>query len=175
MKEKHIQILGICLTLLYGLFVAWLYVAEPKSLVELPTKAQQTIDRATTTAQVMTNTYEVDQTKFNEGLAAFRQDNFVLARDAFSKADAEKRDAKTQFYIAYSFYRQGWGRVSNDDTLFKQGLETINHVIVLDNNFKSDDAGLPLKAPVELKAELEQGLQVSADDFNPLKVFRERK
>ncbi|HEX8367156.1 MAG TPA: hypothetical protein VF604_01195 [Pyrinomonadaceae bacterium] len=175
MKEKHIQILGICLTLLYGLFVAWLYIAEPKSLVELPTKAQQTIDRATTTAQVMTNTYEIDQTKFNEGLAAFRQDNFVLARDAFSKADTEKRDAKTQFYIAYSFYRQGWGRISNDDTLFKQGLETVNRAIALDNNFKSDDADLQLKAPVELKAELEQGLQVTTDDFNPLKVFRERK
>ncbi|HEX9959619.1 MAG TPA: hypothetical protein VGB00_01640, partial [Pyrinomonadaceae bacterium] len=89
MKEKHIQILGICLTLVYGLFVSWLYVAEPKSLQELPTKAQQTIDRATTTAQVMTNTYEIDQAKFNEGLLAFRQDNFVLARDAFARADTE--------------------------------------------------------------------------------------
>ncbi|HEX8735405.1 MAG TPA: hypothetical protein VF721_08795 [Pyrinomonadaceae bacterium] len=175
MKEKHIQILGICLTLLYGLFVAWLYVAAPKSLVELPSKAQQTFDKATTTAQVMTNTYEIDQAKFNEGLQAFRQDNFVLARDAFARADTEKRDARTQFYIAYSLYRQGWGRISNDDTLFRQGLETVNRVIALDNNFKSDDADLKLKTPIELKAELEQGLQVTADDFNPLKVFRERK
>jgi len=163
------------LTLLYGLFVAWLYITEPKSMVELPSKAQQTFDKATTTAQVMTNTYEIDQAKFGEGLQAFRQDNFVLARDAFSKADAEKRDARTQFYIAYSFYRQGWGRVSSDDTLFKQGLEAVNRVTALDNNFKSDDADLKLKTPVELKAELEQGLQVTADDFNPLKVFRERK
>jgi hypothetical protein len=175
MKEKHIQILGICLTTLYGLFVAWLYVAAPKSLEELPTKAQQTIDRATTTAQVMTNTYEIDQTKFNEGLAAFRQDNFIVARDAFAKADTERRDAKTQFYVAYSFYRQGWGRVSNDDALFKQGLETVSRVIALDNNFKSDDANLQLKTPIELKTELEQGLQVTVEDFNPLKVFRERK
>ena len=144
-------------------------------MVELPSKAQQTFDKATTTAQVMTNTYEIDQAKFGEGLQAFRQDNFVLARDAFSKADAEKRDARTQFYIAYSFYRQGWGRVSSDDTLFKQGLEAVNRVTALDNNFKSDDADLKLKTPVELKAELEQGLQVTADDFNPLKVFRERK
>jgi hypothetical protein len=99
----------------------------------------------------------------------------VLARDAFSKADTERRDAKTQFYIAYSFYRQGWGRVSNDDALFKQGLEAVSRVITLDNNFKSDDANLQLKTPVELKAELEQGLQVTIEDFNPLKVFRERK
>ncbi|MDQ3801699.1 MAG: hypothetical protein M3384_19925, partial [Acidobacteriota bacterium] len=166
MKEKHIQILGICLTAVYGLFVAWLYVAEPKSLVELPTRAQQTIERATTTAQVMTNTYEIDQARFNEGLAAFRQENFVLARDAFSRADTERRDARTQFYIAYSFYRQGWGRVSNDDTLFRQGLETVNHAIALDRNFKADDANLQLKTPVELKTELEQGLQLTAEDFN---------
>lgn len=175
MKEKHFQILSVCLTAVYGLFVAWLYVAEPKSLQELPTKAQQTIEKATTTAQVMTNTYEIDQTKFNEGLTAFRQDNFVLARDAFAKADTERRDAKTQFYVAYSFYRQGWGRVSNDDALFKQSLETVNRVTALDNNFKADDANLQLKTPVELKAELEQGLQVTVEDFNPLKVFRERK
>lgn len=175
MKEKHIQILGICLTLIYGLFVAWLYVAAPKSLAEMPSKAQQTIEKATTTAQVMTNTYEIDRAKFDEGLAAFRQDNFVLARDAFARADTEKRDARTQFYIAYSFYRQGWGRVYNDDALFRQGLETVNHAIALDNNFKADDANLQLKTPVELKTEIEQGLQMTAEDFNPLKVFRERK
>lgn len=175
MKEKHIQILGICLTIVYGLFVAWLYVAAPKSLEELPTKAQQTIERATTTAQVMTNTYEIDQAKFNEGLTAFRQDNFVVARDAFAKADTERRDAKTQFYVAYSFYRQGWGRVSNDDALFRQGLEAVKRVTELDNNFKSDDANLQLKTPIELKTELEQGLQVTIEDFNPLKVLRERK
>lgn len=175
MKEKHIQILGICLTSIYGLFVAWLYIAAPKSLAEMPSKAQQTIEKATTSAQVITNTYEIDRAKFDEGLTAFRQDNFILARDAFSKADTERRDARTQFYIAYSFYRQGWGRISNDDALFRQGLEAVNHVIVLDNDFKSDDANLNLKTPVELKAEIEQGLQVTAEDFNPLKVFRERK
>jgi len=48
-------------------------------------------------------------------------------------------------------------------------------VIALDNNFKSDDANLQLKTPVELKAELEQGLQVTVEDFNPFRLFRERK
>lgn len=175
MKEKYIQILGICVTAIYGLFVMWLYVVEPESLVELPTKAQQTIERATTTAQVITNTYEIDRVKFNEGLAAFRADNFVVARDAFLRADSEKRDANVQFYIAYSFYRQGWGRVSNDDALFKQGLEAANRVTALDKNYKSEDANLQMRTAAELKAELEQGLQVTADDFNPFKVLRERK
>lgn len=175
MKEKYLQVFGIVLTAVYGLFVAWIYVAAPKSLEELPAKAQQTIERATTTAQVITNTYEIDQAKFNEGLTAFRADNFIVARDNFEKADTEKRDAKTQFYIAYSFYRQGFGRVSNDDALFKQGLDQINRVIALDKNFKSDDGNLQLKNPVELRNEFEEGLKVTADDFNPLKLMRERK
>jgi len=175
MKEKYLQIFGIVLTVFYGLFVAWIYIAEPKTLTELPAKAQETIEKATTTAQVITNTYEVDQTKFNEGLTAFRNDNFVVARDSFSKADTESRDAKTQYYIAYSFYRQGFGKFSNDDELFKKGLEQVNKVIGLDKNFKSDDANLQLKTPAELKNEFEEGLKVTPSDFNPLKVFRERK
>lgn len=175
MKEKYIQLGGIGLTLVYGLFVMWLYVAAPESLTEVPTKAQQTIENVTTTAQIITNTYEIDQAKFNEGVQAFRTDNFIGARDAFLKADPEKRDANVQFYIAYSFYRQGWGRVSSDDAMFKQGIEATNRVIALDKNYRSDDANLKMHTPAELKTELEQGLQVTADDFNPLKVFRERK
>ena len=175
MKEKHIQISGIILAAFYAIFIAWLYWVEPKSLEEVPTKAQESIENVTTKTQVAIGTYEVDRTKFNEGLTAFRQDNFIVARDNFQKADTERRDAKTQFYIAYSFYRQGFGRVSNDDALFKSGLEQINRVIALDKNFKSDDANLQLKTPVELKAEFEEGLKVTASDFNPLKVLRERK
>ena len=175
MKEKHIQTLGIVLAAVYAVFIAWLYWVEPKSLEEVPAKAQTTIENVTTKTQVAIGTYEVDQTKFNEGLSAFRQDNFIVARDNFGRADVEKRDARTQFYIAYSFYRQGFGRVSNDDALFKLGLEQTNRVIALDRNFKSDDANLQLKTPVELKNEFEEGLKVTTSDFNPFKVLRERK
>jgi hypothetical protein len=124
---------------------------------------------------VITGTYEIDQAKFNEGLAAFRQNNFILARDAFTKADPERRDAKTQLYIAYSFYRQGWGRVSSDDALFKQALESLERVNFIDKDFRSDDPDLKLRTPAELKHELEEGLRVTADDFNPLRVLRERQ
>lgn len=164
MKEKYIQVLGILLSVIYFVFIVWLYANEPKTFQDVATKAT-----------VTAGTYEIDQAKFDEGLKLFRQDNFIAARDAFEKADPERRDAKTQYYIAYSFYRQGWGRVSNDDALFKQGLETVNRVIALDPNFKSDDADLKLQRPVELKNEFEQGLQITPEDFNPLKVFRERK
>lgn len=175
MKEKHIQLSGVILTAVYALFIAWLYWAEPKSLEEVTTKAQTTIENVTTKGQVVIGIYEVDRAKFAEGLTAFRQNSFIVARDNFIKADPERRDAKTQFYIAYSFYRQGFGKVYNDDELFRQGLTEVEKTIALDKNFKSDDANLKLKTPVELKNELEQGLKVTADDFNPLKVLRERK
>lgn len=174
-KEKYIQILGIALASFYGVFVIFLYVAEPRSLEEITTKAVDTVQNAATKGQVITGTYEIDQAKFNEGLAAFRQDNFVVARDAFLRADPERRDPKVQFYIAYSFYRQGWGRVTNDDVLFKQSLESLERVTILDRDFRSDDADLKLRTPAELRNELDEGLRVTADDFNPLKVFRERQ
>ncbi|MDQ3179920.1 MAG: hypothetical protein M3Q33_05305, partial [Acidobacteriota bacterium] len=169
------QLSGIILTAFYAVFIAWLYWAEPKSLEEVSTKAQTTIENVATKGQVVIGTYEVDKAKFAEGLKAFRQANFIAARDNFLKADPERRDAETQFYIAYSFYRQGFGKVYNDDELFKKGLQEIDKIIALDKNFKSDDQDLKLKTPAELKNELEEGLKVTADDFNPFKVLRERK
>lgn len=174
-KEKYIQILGIALTVVYGVFVVFLYAAEPRSLEEITVKAVETVQNAATKGQVVTGTYQIDQMKFNEGLTAFRQENFPAARDSFEKADPEKRDAKTQFYLAYSYYRQGWGRVTNDDLMFNRSLEVLDRVTMLDKNFRSDDADLKLKTPAELRNELEEGLRVTADDLNPLKVFRERQ
>jgi hypothetical protein len=175
MKEKHIQILGILLTLFYGGFVAWLYIAAPENLAQIPTKAKETVENVTTQGQIVIGTYEIDKAKFNEGLQAFRQDNFIVARDNFLKADTERRDAKTQFYIAYSYYRQGFGKMYNDDELYKKGLSELEKVNQLDKNFKSDDGNLQLKTYAELKNEFEEGLKLTPEDFNPLKLMRERK
>lgn len=175
MKEKYIQILSIFLTVTFGVLIVWLYWAEPKNLEEVSAKAKETIETVGNRTQVAIGTYEIDKEKFDEGLLNFRKDNFILARDLFERADPEDRDAKTQFYIAYTFYRQGWGRVSNDDELFQKGLEQINRVIKLDADFKVDDANLKLKTPVELKNEFEEGLRTTWSDFNPLKLTRERK
>jgi hypothetical protein len=174
-KENHIQILGLLVSAIYGIFVIFLYAAEPRTLEEISTKAQSAVESTVTKGQVLTGTYEIDQTKFSEGLSAFRADNFVLARDSFERADPEKRDANTQFYIAYTYYRQGWGRFSNDDALFKSGVEAVNRVTTLDRDFSSKDVDLLLKTPAELRNELEEGLRVTSDDFNPLKALRERK
>jgi hypothetical protein len=174
-KEKYIQLLGIAVTAIYFVFTVFLYLSEPKTIADIPTSAVSTIQNAATKGQVIIGTYQIDQAKFDAGLQAFRQDNFVVARDDFEKADSEKRDAKTQFYIAYSFYRQGWGRFSSDDALFKQGLEAVNRAIALNPDLKAADDNLQMKTPVELKNELEEGLKITPSDFNPLKVFRERK
>ncbi|REJ77676.1 MAG: hypothetical protein DWQ47_15000 [Acidobacteria bacterium] len=175
MKGKHIQIFGLAVTVLYGLFVAWIYWAAPKNVGEVSTKARETIEQATNEAKAATGTYQVDSAKFQQGLNAFRAENFVLARDQFEQADPKGIDPATQYYIAYSFYRQGWGRFTNDDVLFEKGLEQVDKVIALDREYKADDPNLNLKYPVELKQELEEGLRITADDFNPLRLTRERQ
>lgn len=116
----------------------------------------------------------MDAAKFNDGLAAFRQDRFVAARDSFELADPEMRDPRTQYYVAYSYYRQGWGRISNDDQLFRRSLEILDRLKVMDPDFRSDDADLKAASPAELRKELEEGLKVTTSDLNPLRVFRER-
>ncbi|HRI03809.1 MAG TPA: hypothetical protein PLL77_08710 [Pyrinomonadaceae bacterium] len=164
MKEKYIHILGIAIVALGLGFVVFLYWSQPKTLAEVATKSQ-----------VVLGTYEINRDEFTRGLALFRSEDFIGARAAFDRADPEKRDANTQFYTAYSYYRQGWGRLSKDDTLFKPGLEAVDRVMILDPNFRSTDETLTMKTPSELKYELEEGLKLTPDDFNPMKLTRERK
>lgn len=164
MNEKYIQVLGIVLIFAGFAFIAFLYLTEPRSLAEVTTKSQ-----------VALGTYQINKDEFARGLTLFKNDDFIGARVAFELADPEKRDANTQFYIAYSYYRQGWGRVSNDDSLFKPGLDTVNHLIALDPNFRTADETLAMKTPSELKNELEEGLKITPSDFNPMKLMRERK
>jgi glutamine cyclotransferase len=164
MKDKYIHILSIVLvTIAFG-FVVFLYTTEPRTLAEV-----------TTRGQVVLGTYAIDQTLFDQGLANFKRDEFIAARSAFDRADPERRDAKTQFYIAYSYYRQGWGLVTNDDDLFKAGVEATDRSIAADPNFRSTDQSLGLRSPAELKNELEEGLKITASDFNPMRLTRERK
>jgi hypothetical protein len=166
MQHKLIQSVGVAWTILYSVFVIWIYATEPRTFREVATGAQ-----------VVAGTYEVDKEKFEEGLRLFRAEQFRAARDEWGRADPEQRDARTQFYIAYAFYREGWGRVYNDDALFKQGMEAVNRSISLSQNerLRVDDPDLQMHTPAELKAELEQGLERTVDDLNPLKVFRQRK
>lgn len=166
MQHRLIQSVGICWTLLYAAFIIWIYATEPRTFKEV-----------TAGAEVAVGTYQIDQEKFDMALSLFRRGEFRAARDEWTRADPAQSDPRTQFYIAYAFYREGWGRVYNDNSLFKQGLEAANRVIALtpDGSFTVDDADLQMHTATELKAELEQGLERSIDDLNPFKIFRKRK
>ncbi len=167
MRLKLIQIFGILWTLGFAALVIWVYAAQP-----------QTIKDVTTGASVVAGTYEIDRDRFDRAHELFRREQYAAARDEWMRADPAERDAPTQFYIAYAFYRQGWGRVYNDDALFRQGLDRINRALALapeQGTLTVDDAELQIRTAAELKAELERGLERSLDDFNPLRVLRERK
>lgn len=166
MQQRLIQIAGITWTLIYAGLILWVYATEPRSFSEVKTNTR-----------VAAGIYEVNQEKFNNGLELFRRDQFRAARDVWASADPAQQDARTQFYVAYAFYREGWGRVYYDDALFKQGLEAVNRAISLAPNgiLTVDDETLQMHSAAELKTELEQGIERSWKDINPLKVFRERK
>ena len=166
MPLKLIQSAGLAWTIIYSVFVIWIYATEPRTLREVATNTQ-----------VASGTYQVDQEKFNNALAMFRREQFRAARDEWGRADPGMQDAVSQFYIAYAFYREGWGRVYHDDALFKQGLEAVSRAISAAPNqtLRVDDPDLQLHTPAELKAELEQGTEQSAGDLNPVEIFRKRK
>ncbi len=164
MNEKHIQILGIALVVAGLGFISFVYMTQPRTLAEVATKGSVAI-----------GTYQINKEEFARGLGQFRAEDFAGARLAFDRADPEKLDAETQFYIAYSYYRQGWGRVSNDDVLFAKGIESVDRAIAVSPNFRSDDSTLLIRSPTELRTELEEGIRLTPSDLNPLKLIRERK
>ena len=165
MQIKLIQIIGLALSAVYAVTIIWLYATEPRNLKEIATGAQ-----------VAAGTYQVDQEKFNAALALFRRDQFRAARDEWQRADSAQSDPRTQFYIAYSYYREGWGRVYHDQELFKKGLEAVNRAIELSPGpLTVDDENLQMRTAAELKSELEQGTERNWSDVNPLKVLRTRK
>jgi glutamine cyclotransferase len=163
-KAKYLQITTFFITAAGLVFVAFLYSTEPRSLSEVSSKGQ-----------VILGTYEIDRTQFEQGLASFKRDEFIAARAAFDRADPQKRDPITQFYTAYSFYRQGWGRLSNDDALFGEGIAAADRVIAIDPSFRIADESLVMKTAHELKAEMEEGLKITLSDFNPMRLTMERK
>lgn len=166
MPQKSIQVAGVIWTLAYAGFIVWIYATEPRSFKEMAANSQ-----------VVAGTYEINQERFNNGLALFGRDQFRAARDEWAAADPAQSDPRTQFYIAYACYREGWGRVYYDRALFNEGLTAINRAIKLtpNGNLVVDDPNLQMHTPSELKAELEQGTETGWKDLNPLKLMGTRK
>ena len=121
--------------------------------------------------------YHVDEASFAAGLAFFRRDQFAEARSAFARADPAQRDPRTQFYIAYSYYREGWGRTYSDDALFSKGLEAARRAVEVSPNghVEVSDPDLKMSTSDELVAELQRGLTRDVSDLNPLRLLEERK
>lgn len=166
MQHRIIQIVGIVWTIVLATAVVWLYFTEPKTLKEVATNTT-----------VAAGTYQIDQVKWDSALDLFRREQYRAARDEWGRADPAQKDAKTQFYIAYAFYREGWGHLYNDDTLFAEGVKAVDRAIALAPNGVLDvpDSDLGIHSPAELKAELQEGTERSANDLNPMGLFRKRK
>ena len=157
---------GLALVVAYAGFISWLYVRQP-----------QTLSQVTGGLSAAIGAHRIDEQAFAEGLRFFNNDQFVEARMAFARADPAVRDGRTQFYIAYSFYRQGWGRFYHDDALYRQGIEAVDRAIALapGGRLVVDDPSLQIRTGEELKSELLAGIERDASDFSPMRFFRERK
>jgi hypothetical protein len=156
---------GLAISLLYMGAIVRVYVRQPATLPEVA---------GSLTASV--GAYRIDQARFDAGLAFFRADQFVEARDAFAQADPARQDPRVQFYVAYAYLRQGWGRVYADDALYAAGRDALTHARSLtpDGTLRVQDPDLRLQSAEELAAEFERGLTRDLSDFNPARVFRER-
>lgn len=166
MSERTVRAAGLAATIAYAVLIGWAYARQP-----------QTIAQVTGGLAAGIGAYRIDAQAFDDGLRFFRSDRFDESRAAFARADPAERDARTQFYLAYTYYRQGWGRLYHDDALYARGLERVNAAIALapSGRLVVDDAALGLRSADELKAELEAGLRRDASDLNPLKLFRQRR
>jgi len=166
MRPVIVRVAGLLLSIAYAAIIGWLYVSQPQNRAE-----------ALGGLAAVVGTYRIDAAAFQQGLEFFRQDKFIEARSAFERADPAHRDAQTQFYVAYTFYREGWGRLYNDDRLFKQGLEALTRAIEAapDRRVAVEDQTLGMRTSDELKAELERGMTRDASDLNPMRVFAPRK
>jgi hypothetical protein len=166
MRDSVVRGAGLAGTVLYGAAIVWMYAAQPQTMAEVTGGFTSTI-----------GVYRIDQQAFDDGLSFFRRDQFDEARAALSRADPAGRDALTQFYVAYTYYRQGWGRVYNDDALFKNGLQAVDRAIALapEHRLVVDDPDVGMHTADELRAELQRGLERDASDFNPLRLLRPRR
>lgn len=166
MKDAAVRVAGLLVSVLYAGFITWVYAYQPRTVAQITGGMAASV-----------GAYEVDRASFNQGLQFFRNDQFEEARAALGRADPAREDPITQFYVAYSYYRQGWGRMYNDDALFAKGLEAVDHAIAIAPGHRLDvpDPGLDMRTADELRAELSRGLTREPSDLNPMRLLGKRK
>jgi hypothetical protein len=160
-----IRVAGLATTAVYASFIAWIYAAQPRTLREV---------RGGVAASI--GAYRIDAVAFEDGLRFFRSDRFAESRRAFERADPAQRDARTQYYIAYAFLREGWGRVYADDALYRQAQVALQRALAAsgDGVVRVDDPDLGLKTSDEMAETLARGLRRDAADLNPLSMLEKR-
>ena len=166
MSESARRALGLAAAAVYAAFIFFLYIRQPQTVAEVAGSLTSTV-----------GVYQIDTQAFADGLRFFRGDQFEPARAAFERADPAHQDARTQFYLAYSYYRQGWGHLYNDSELFASGLDAVNRAIAVapHGRLVVEDPDLQMRSADELKAELQGGLRHDISDLNPANVLRPRK
>src|SRR4051794_18006892 len=160
-----VRAIGLALAGCYFTAIVWVYARQPQTLAE-----------ATGALSASVGAYRVDDQALADGLRFFRADQFAAARLAFERADPAHQEPRTQFYIAYSYYREGWGRMYIDKNLYTLGLAAIDRAIAAAPRGRVvvDDPSLQMHSGDELKAELETWLRTPTD-VNPLNVVRRQR
>lgn len=164
-SERTIRLVGLLVCLAYAAVLLWAYAAQPQRVSDVSGAVASRL-----------GTYQVDEEAFAAGKQYFFDDRFREARIAFERADPAARDARTQFYVAYSYYREGWGRFYHDDRLYARGLEALRRASALAGGVvHADDERLLLRTSDELRAELERGIERDLSDADPRRAFDRRK
>lgn len=165
MSPTAVRTLGLALSLVYAGAIVRVYLRQPATVREVTGSLTSSV-----------GAYRIDQARFDAGLAFFRNDQFVESRDTFAQADPARQDPVVQFYVAYSYLRQGWGRVYADDDLYKAGQAALAHARSLtpSGTIRVDDENLKLRTAEEVAAEFERGLTRELSDLNPMRVLGER-
>ena len=160
-----VRLAGLLVVAIYAAFIVWLHAVQPRTLTEV---------RGGVAASI--GVYAIDQAAFDEGLQFFRGDRFAEARRAFARADPAQRDARTQYYIAYSFLREGWGRVYHDDALYRQGQVALQRALAASAGgvVRVDDPDLAIRSSDEMAEAFTRGLRRDSSDLNPLSMLEKR-
>ena len=165
MSPAALRVIGLLLSLTYAAAIVRVYVRQPATLPEVTGSLTSSV-----------GVYRIDQGRFDAGLSYFRADKFLEARDAFAQADPARQDPTVQFYTAYSYLREGWGRTYNDEVLYRTGKATLAHAreIAPHGTILVEDPTLKLHTAEELEAEFDRGLTHGFSDLNPMRLLRER-
>jgi hypothetical protein len=163
--KTFLQIAGLVIMPLYGCLVVWLYVHHPQSLSELKTQAS-----------VQANVYHVNQPNFDQAIKEFDGGDYNSAIGQFNLADPAERDSASQYYIAYSYYLLGRGRVFNDEDMFNKAIVAVNHC--LDNApnhiFQIDRTDVEIRDADALRQKLVEGLRHTPASLNPFNWFNKK-